>query len=329
VLNNRSRDVTMAAPPRTDDLQRIDGIGQGIANRLYKAGVYTFADLAGLSLDQLISYVGKIGGLSAERIAREDWIGQARALAEAEEAALLKEDVVQPEALETFDDSEIAGIRRRNATFTTKLVLNEDHEVNYTRVVHLESMAEDAWVGWQGDRLNDFFVRYANLRLDPAAIVEPAAMVEAAELAPVDRAPELEAPQTSLPPANGLSGELRLDDLEISNPGTAGARSIISAGQPIEVVLAVDCSEVVAPGDIALGYLAAVYAKSLAGGSRQTLGEARGALVPTGRVLVALQGMAPPQGIYRLEAMVTLETTAPSLGSDLVAFLEGGLLQVC
>jgi hypothetical protein len=322
-MNDRSRDTAMAALPKADDFQRIDGIGQGIANRLYKAGVYSFADLADLPLDQLVQYVGKIGGLSAERIAREDWIGQARSLASIEEVIAPKEDVVELGELETLDDSEITGIRRRSVTFTTKLVLNEDQEIHYTRVVHLESMAEDAWVGWQGDRLTDFFVRHAGLRLDSADEVEAAAAT------PVDLAPALAASDLSPASAGGLSGELRLDDLEIGQPSAADSHSLITAGQPIEVLLALDCSEVRAPDAVPLSYTAAIYTKSLAGGVRQTLGEASGMLIPAGRVVIMLDGLAPAQGIYRLEATVTLEAAEQGFGSNLVAFLEGGLLQVC
>jgi hypothetical protein len=135
-------------------------------------------------------------------------------------------------------------------------------------------------------------------------------------------------PDMSPSSTSGLRGELRIADLEVGQSYTAGSRSIVPAGQPIEVLLALDCSEMITP-DEALLYTAAIYAKSLAGGSRQPIGESHGTLAPASHVSITLEGQTPPQGIYRLEATVTLEAAQQGPGSNLVAFLEGRLLQVC
>ncbi|HEX6142484.1 MAG TPA: hypothetical protein VFZ01_07195 [Geminicoccaceae bacterium] len=81
-----------AAPPErlaapdgpADDLKRIAGIGPGIEEKLNQIGIFHFRQVAALSeeniawLDQRLRLRG--------RLERQDWVGQARALAVAREA---------------------------------------------------------------------------------------------------------------------------------------------------------------------------------------------------------------------------------------------------
>jgi large subunit ribosomal protein L21 len=61
-----------------DDLQTIKGIGGVSEQRLSAIGVTTFAQIAAWSDDDLERVATDIK-VSAERIRREDWVGQARA----------------------------------------------------------------------------------------------------------------------------------------------------------------------------------------------------------------------------------------------------------
>jgi len=63
------------APP--DDLTVIRGIGADFAGRLLAAGIRTFAELAGLTPEAAAERCG----VPASRIRRDDWLGQAAALA--------------------------------------------------------------------------------------------------------------------------------------------------------------------------------------------------------------------------------------------------------
>lgn len=63
-----------------DDLQAIKGIGGVSEQRLSAIGVTTFAAIAAWSDDD-VERVAKDIKISAERIKREDWVGQARAFA--------------------------------------------------------------------------------------------------------------------------------------------------------------------------------------------------------------------------------------------------------
>src|SRR5437667_4951959 len=74
-----NRDVE---PPEIDDLKRIKGIRQAVESRLHDRGIFTFAKLAALSAADIAASVEDLPGMTAERIMREDWIGQARRLAE-------------------------------------------------------------------------------------------------------------------------------------------------------------------------------------------------------------------------------------------------------
>lgn len=79
VDNGRTRTgVRRRAVPR-DDLQRIDGIGKRLAERLHSKGVRTFAQIAALRVADLPRFAKQIG-VTPERIAREGWLRQARKL---------------------------------------------------------------------------------------------------------------------------------------------------------------------------------------------------------------------------------------------------------
>lgn len=65
-----------------DDLQRIDGIGPVLERTLHGLGITTFRQIASLTPDQA-RRVGAEFGQFRDRIEREGWVEQARALHEA------------------------------------------------------------------------------------------------------------------------------------------------------------------------------------------------------------------------------------------------------
>ena len=64
-----------------DDFKLIKGIGPAIERRLHEVGIMTFEQLAALSPDGLATLIDSVGGVSSERIAKQDWTGEAEALA--------------------------------------------------------------------------------------------------------------------------------------------------------------------------------------------------------------------------------------------------------
>ncbi len=67
-----------AAPSAPDDLLAIKGIGPTFLSLLHEAGISRYAELAAHTPESLSAALG--GRVPAERIEREGWIEQARAL---------------------------------------------------------------------------------------------------------------------------------------------------------------------------------------------------------------------------------------------------------
>ncbi len=105
------------APPETDDLQIINGIGPAVEHRLHGVGIFTFAQLASLAPADIAASVADLTGLTAERIIRQNWIGQARHLAAVsgssethEKSALVPYDVPASEEVSTAPSLPARGL---------------------------------------------------------------------------------------------------------------------------------------------------------------------------------------------------------------------------
>lgn len=191
--------------------------------------------------------------------------------------------------------AEASNGRQRYAAFAVELVLDKDNHVRGTRIVNTPDGQEDAWAGWDETRLLKFIAQYAALTPRPAA------------------------------PATRLTGKLHLRELQIVSSGANGLRNVLHRGQPFDVRLSLDLTEVVAPSEVILGYTATIYARSLGDGSHQLVGEACGNFTPTDNLAITISGMAPPPGVYRLAAAITLSVMP--MEPDLSVLLEGSLLQ--
>jgi hypothetical protein len=81
-MSKKHRPTNKAAEqPMADKLRLINGIGPAVEERLNRVGIFTFAQLATLSPADIAAAVAGLAGLSAERIIKQDWIGQAHKLA--------------------------------------------------------------------------------------------------------------------------------------------------------------------------------------------------------------------------------------------------------
>lgn len=290
-------------PMGSDDLKRIHGIGPGIAQRLYDAGLHTFAQLAALSSDDIAALLGGIAGLSGKSIAAQDWIGQARTLATA------------PPAADETPSRATTAVRQHYATFTVELLLDESNLVRRTHVTHVQGGIAETWAGWPADRLVEFFTQHAGLCLG-AADRGSTTTIEAA------------------PPsvAEAVRPRLRIGQLEPMPQGADEARPFLGYSQPYDLHLTLDLVDLALDDAMRLGhfgYTVAVYAKSLSSPARRIAGEVRGVLRPADSMSITVPGATLPRDIYRLEAMVTLGLPG-DLGApgELTAFLESGLLQV-
>jgi hypothetical protein len=299
--------ATLAAG--ADDLTRIRGIGPAVAHRLNAAGVATYDEIAARSAAELSALVG-LAGLSAEQIAKKDWVGQAQALA-AERSTIPGDELFDLEPLAV--EAEWAPVNRQHyATFMVELLLDEENEVRRTRVAHVQGGAEDSWRGWRAEQLLAFFTQSAQLQ-GPVAKPTLSAQEDPSDIADA-----------------GRRAQAHIRGLELVQAGEVGARSFLHDDQSFEVQLTLDFGEAAILVKQPLIYSAAIYAKNLRDRSRHTIGQVRDALSHSDSTIVRLEGTRLPLGTYRLEAVVSTRQPDSQAGAadDLTAFWEGGLVQV-
>jgi len=95
----RSETSRSVEPPASNDLKHINGIGPVVEHRLHGVDIYTYAQLAVLSPADIAAAVDGLAGLSAERIIKQNWIGQARKLASKSISSKTQEEVEAPAEL--------------------------------------------------------------------------------------------------------------------------------------------------------------------------------------------------------------------------------------
>jgi hypothetical protein len=298
-----------------DDFKCIRGIGPRFESQLHKAGILTYTQLSILSSDELAGLFKDFNGISAERIAQQNWTGQARKLA-AEKTP--SEANIEPAPLEG---------RLHYAVFTVELLLDEENNVRRTRVMHVQNQSEVTWAGWEEPKLVNFFIESAQLKIpQPRKSVKPdMPHDEAAEPVPAETREPKPTPQI---PA--IRGKLHLDEMALMATGTGLSQRLIQSDQPFDVKLLLNLANVTISHDVPLNYAATIYAKRIGSGSNQVVGRAEGMFLPEDFISLAVEGIRLPHGTYRIEAFVKLtptrEMAAPSSG--LMAMAEGGLLQI-
>lgn len=332
-------------PLTRNDLKLINGIGPTVEKRLNGIGIYTFAQLATFSPADVAAVVADLSGLSAERIIKQDWIGQARKLAsgevelhgEASTSDAAHEDVgvsAEPEqdaedaiSLEPPGSTEpalshslfpepesemdivppVAG--HHPVAFTVEFLLDENNHVESTHVLHMQSGRKHAWMGWQKTQLIDFMCESAglNVRLDePAIPVAGEGGTESIEK-PGPAPGERTGGDASVPPVtlSRSSSVLHLRELEVIGVNSGSFRRTLVQNEPFDVQLTLDMTELKMPGNSQLNYNTTIYGRGQ-GKPGLVLGKAEGSIIPSGRTTITVKGNALPEGIYRLAAKVTV-----------------------
>lgn len=288
-----------------EDFTLIRGIGPGIADRLNKAGIHTFEQLAALTPDEVAGLLGDLIGMTSDRVVKQDWIGQARNL-----------QIQHEQVLKELHSGEENADRKPYATFTLELLLGSENDVRRTRVVHIQDKDEEAWAGWDGARMLDFFINHAELRLSPVELEQ--AVIESSES---------KLPVTQL---SGLTGNPRLEEL-VSLPSLQEKPSrMLREDKKFGVRMTLDLTDVQSTENMPLDYAATIYAKQLGSGKRWLVGEAKGFSTPEEKVTVGVEEASLPEGLYRLEASVVLKQPSQSGGlrPELITQLEGGLIRI-
>ncbi len=320
--------------PSQDDLKQIKGIGPGIEERLHQAGIVSFSRLAACTPEELAAMLAGLSGISAARVNKQGWIRQAQQLAQ--QAPISESDVEKPvpEARMEKSDSNLPVAetlptdpppdkdereeRQGYATFTVEFLLNLENDVRRTRVAFVQGDCQDIWAGWDSTRLVNFFVNRAGLRVPT---VESRVLLSPAE----DKELDMESVLTP----DESSGAVRLQELTVVRRGEYLSR-ILAVGQPLHLHLVLDLTDLSFPGNQLFDYTARIEAKNLGGGPRCRIAEITGTAKKLEPVLLDIEGHAPPSGLYRLEARVSVTPVKipATEDQDLQAFLEGGLLQI-
>jgi hypothetical protein len=281
-----------------DDFKVIHGIGPGIENRLHKAGVRSYAQLAALTPTDVVSALGTMIGMTVERVIDQDWIGKAH-------------ELVPLKAPDKLDLDAQSG-RQHYATFTVELLLDEANAVRRTRVVFFQAGNEDAWAGWDEKRLVEFLVQHSAMQMQ----------------APISKSPQTSVEEPA-PSTTQISGRPRLKPARITGLAARQSR-ILGKDEPFEVTLPFDLAGVTLPGHNEIEFKLNLNAKALGRGSYIKLGEAQGMFEPSRENEVTLKCPALGEGIYRIR--VDLALNPPMLNAESkgmqMSNLDGGLLRI-
>jgi hypothetical protein len=316
VYQNR-RNETMAAehdPPkpapadqRRDNFQKIVGIGVKSERRSHDAGILTYQDLAARSPEQL----AEVTGVSAGRIASDDWTGQARRLARSP-------DTLPSEPSQHY------------ASFHIEFLLKVDDSVRRTKVHHHQSETDFSWAGWDEDRLIALLREHipwtASGQPTEATDPQPSAQLAASQS---ETAPSGIQPETVKPPIGPSPSDLRIEEF---NPIREGERTYNwGQSEPISVRLTLRVNRAKRLSDATLDFRAEIKAHSTLGDSRRwPISTMQGAIRPGQPLFIESTGLPLPRGLYRLEAAVLIypadhTSDAPSLYSR---HISGALIQV-
>ena len=270
--------TTVESEPHTDDFKRIQGISPSAELRLHQAGVRSYAELAALPEAE----IAKKARIALQKVTEQDWRGQAARLAG------------QSSAVEAERSYTPSGDNQHYEVFTVEFLLNNDHEVRRTSVVHVRSGQEAKWPGWAAKELLDFMAQRGALRFraEPSGPVRPVVVREPAR------------PHAATP-AGGPGTWVR--KLEMFPLGATKPRWLLPANWPFSIRITLDLPQS-APGEQPAEYVVSVAAKPVDESPRQVIGEARGRLGAPANLQVQSPGLPP--GLYRLEGAVSFGAAA-------------------
>jgi len=333
-----------------DDLTRIGGIGSKIADRLYAAGILTYADLASRSADELSKLLSDVSGLSAGRL--DNWRDQARELAAAAPQAVPESPVAEVPAAEVpaaevpaaevpaaeVPAAEVPagapGDGQHYESFLVRVLLNEDGSVRRTTAQHIRTGSERHWPGLERQALPEFIeTAIASAAPSSTAPAEPppaepppdqARQAEAihgapAELVTVDGTP---AEPVAVRGAPAPPGPAR----QTSSAALSVEAAVLRSAEPFTMTMTIDLAEPASHAD-RLAYSAVIVARPMAGGPKLTVAESDGLLATTSPA-ITIYGAGLPPGAFRLDGAVSLREPGRNQPMHLAALAEGLLVQV-
>ena len=272
-----------------DDFQRIQGIGAVIDQRLHDAGILTYQDLAACTPEQIAASLAGVAGLSSARIASQDWAGQAGQLAGPATSPLPSE----PD--------------QHYASFHIELLLNVDNSVRRTKVHHHQSDTDEAWPGWDEDRLLALLRYHVPLMAprQPAEGIDLQSSAAPRSSQPETAAPSRSQPETASPPISLSSSSLRIEELSLIREGQRS--HTWAPGEPTSIRFTLRVNRTSPLQAATFDFTTDITASSKLGDNqRWPLGAVQGVMRVDEPLSVKLVGQPLPRGLYRLEATVLI-----------------------
>jgi len=286
-----------AEMPRTvNDLKRIKGIGPAIEKHLVSAGIETFVQLAELTPEAIAALVPNT---SAKQIVNQAWIQQAHNLASDEE---------QPESSEQENISSTLSVRQHYENFTIEFLLDGDNHARRIRLMHVQSGDIGTWAKWDANGVVDFLHIHTGADLSYPGTGSKFT------------------PSASLP----TDDSVRLLNWTTSLTDTSQPVRSLPRDQKFDVKLTLDVSNTPLSDESQLDITGTLFAKKLGSGSRQILGEIQSIVPYSQSIDLIVTDTSLPQGLYRLEAFITLIPSEDYLPvkDSIDASFQGGLFQV-
>jgi hypothetical protein len=321
-----------------DDLKVIHGIGALIENQLHNAGIHTFKQFAALSPEAIAA---QVPNLSVNHIKKQDWIGQAHKLLYSKAKSTRKKET---------------PIRRQHyENFTLEFLLNEKNKIQRMRMVHVQSGDVDTWAEWDTDRLIAFLTWHTNVHLPCRKLTIPTDLKKEQPPAPITQSlssskitENAEAVSQQLPLENMPTEPARsqLPSMDVSSSPPNQIRLIewktllanthqpirnLSHDQAFDVGIMLDLTNIGLPNDSRLNFTIKLFAKKLGSKGQEFVNETQNTFPYSDTVNLTLRNLTLSQGLYRLEALLTVtlaDTTLPKK-PNLEVIFQGGLLQLC
>ena len=293
--NKHSSTIKSVEPPRDDKLRLINGIGPAIEEHLNRVGIFTFAQLATLSPADIAAAVAGLAGLSAERIIKQDWIGQARELATKSMQTDSKVDVVAPIKEHAITDT---------YTIETQQSLQQTAEsLESEATKDLEATAPE-----EQTSPTEVHISEEILSVEPENVSVPSPAFSESE--PSDHIQTEITESELLTPiiaSSLLTGTLHLREIELIRAESNSPSRLLPSDKPFDVRLTLDLKDLQISDNTTISYKASIYGKGRGKGSYSGLaGEVQGTIIPENLVTINVEGNILPDGIYQLAAMVIL-----------------------
>jgi len=328
---------TINSPPVKDNFSLIKGIGPILSRRLHNASIYTYNQLAAQSPAELAK---KVSGRSVKQITKQDWVGQARKIAQKKTSSKNLQNV-KPQG----------NFHQHYENFTVELLLDEKNRLRRTRVLHIQTGDTDTWQNWEADQLIDFIARHARVYVPPKRLEKPEILaverqshrtpdtssnsMEVKRPEPLSQFSDIfkttlsDAEITNLiiqSPAKGnATGMLCLQDFMILTVGSDSPLHYFRQDQPCRVRFTLNFANVSAPGDIPLRCKTTIKFKQL-GGASCVVVEKTNIIELSERVTLDILCSSSQPGLYRPDVYVSLFSEEKDIG--LIASISGELIQI-